>query len=183
MSASDNPYAADFLERHLLEFACYLVEPILSVILLFLLLASKYRHTSRWVRSVFLVFVIILPIQSALGFLLLLYSEHFSGHTREYLFQWKSQLNGIAIGLLISLFLSPRVPERFPHFLIVSPQGCVRAQRSNQSMKPTAPPRNNFGVFATTPWIASRCPASLVRFASSRSPTPAVLLFNASRGL
>jgi predicted enzyme related to lactoylglutathione lyase len=50
-------------------------------------------------------------------------------------------------------------------------------------MKPTAPPRGNFGVFATAPWISSTCPASLVRLASSRSRTPAVLLFNASRGL
>jgi hypothetical protein len=31
-------------------------------------------------------------------------------------------------------------------------------------------------------WISSRCPASLVRFASSRSHTPAVMLFNASGG-
>src|ERR1700736_5816635 len=29
-------------------------------------------------------------------------------------------------------------------------------------------------------WISSRCPASLVRFASSRSRTPAVMLINAS---
>src|ERR1700736_3508475 len=54
---------------------------------------------------------------------------------------------------------------------------------SNQSMKPTAPWRYKFRVFATTPWISSRCPASLVRFASSRSRTPAVMLFNATRGL
>jgi hypothetical protein len=107
VSASDNPYAADFLEQHFAEFVCYLVAPVLSVILLFLLLAPKHRPTSRWVRSVFFVFVIILPVQSALGFLLLLYSEHFSRHIREHLFEWKSQLNGIAIGLLISLFLSP----------------------------------------------------------------------------
>ena len=50
-------------------------------------------------------------------------------------------------------------------------------------MKPTAPLRCNFSVFATTPWISSRCPATLVRFASSPSRTPAVMLFNASRGL
>ena len=64
--------------------------------------------------------------------------------------------------------------------------------RPNQPMKPTsldedtrqaAPFRNMFSVLATTPWISSRCPASLVRFASSRSRTPAVMLFNASRGL
>ena len=56
-------------------------------------------------------------------------------------------------------------------------------QRSNQSMKPTAPFRNALSVLATTPWISSRCPASLVRFASLRSRTPAVMLSNASRGL
>ena len=54
---------------------------------------------------------------------------------------------------------------------------------SNQSMKPMAPLRYNFSVFATIPWISSRCPASLVRFAFSRSRTRAVMLFNASRGL
>jgi len=43
---------------------------------------------------------------------------------------------------------------------------------SNQSMKPTAPLRNTFRVFATTPSTSSRFPASLVRFASSRSRTP-----------
>ena len=54
---------------------------------------------------------------------------------------------------------------------------------SNQTMKPTAPCGENLDVFATTPWISSRCPASLVRFASSRSRTPAVMSFNATRGL
>ena len=43
---------------------------------------------------------------------------------------------------------------------------------SNQSMKPTAPLRNRLIVFATTPWISSRCPATLVRFTSQRSRTP-----------
>src|SRR6266481_1700885 len=50
-------------------------------------------------------------------------------------------------------------------------------------MKSTAPFHCEFSVLATTPWISSRCPATLVRFASSRSRTPAVMLFNASRGL
>jgi hypothetical protein len=61
----------------------------------------------------------------------------------------------------------------------------------NQSMKPTskvfasglAPFRSNLSVLATTPWISSGCPATLVRFSSPRSHTPAVLSFNASRGL
>jgi hypothetical protein len=61
--------------------------------------------------------------------------------------------------------------------------GMRSEKRPNQSMKPTAPWRENFSVFATAPWISSRHPASLVRFASSRSRTPAVMLFNASRDL
>jgi hypothetical protein len=88
--------------------------------------------------------------------------------------------------------------------------------RPNQSMKPTpkafasrlAPLRNKSRVFATTSWISSRCPATLVRLKLVRcshslaptlvvlpsmslgpplhslgSHTPAVTLFNASRGL
>jgi hypothetical protein len=77
----------------------------------------------------------------------------------------------------------------------------------NQTMEPTAPSRNElthslplfrpsacpsmshrfprapFSVLATTPWISSRCPATLVRFMSWHSRTPAVKLFNACRGL
>ena len=41
---------------------------------------------------------------------------------------------------------------------------------SNQSMKPTAPLRNKFRVFATTPWISSRCPTYLVRLKLVRCP-------------
>src|SRR5437667_8520817 len=69
-------------------------------------------------------------------------------------------------------------------------------------------PRAPFSVFATAPWISSRCPATLARLKlvhcphslaptlvvlpsmslgpplhSVRSHTPAVLLFNACRGL
>ena len=107
MSASDNPYAADFLEQHLTEFVCYLAAPILSIIVLFGLFAPKYRLASRWLRSIFVLLAIFGVMWSALGFLLLLYSEQFSRHTRAYLFQWKSHLSGIAMGLLISLILSP----------------------------------------------------------------------------
>jgi hypothetical protein len=78
----------------------------------------------------------------------------------------------------------------------------------NQPMKPNAPWRNDFSVFATTPRISSRCPASLVRLKlvlcphslaptlvilpsmslgpplhSLGSRTPGVMLSNASRGL
>ena len=51
------------------------------------------------------------------------------------------------------------------------------------AMKPTAPLRKKLSVFATTPSTSSRFPTSLVRFAFSRSRTPAVLLFSDSRGL
>jgi hypothetical protein len=44
---------------------------------------------------------------------------------------------------------------------------------SNQSMKPTAPLRDKFSVFATTPWISSRCPAY--------APASASILFPAFR--
>jgi hypothetical protein len=80
--------------------------------------------------------------------------------------------------------------------------------KPNPTMKPTAPFRNKSHVFATTPWISSSCPTSLVRLKLVRYPhslaptlvvlpsmslgpplhslglrTPAVKLFNASRGL
>jgi ABC-type transport system involved in cytochrome c biogenesis permease subunit len=107
VSATDNPYAADFLERHFAEFACYLVALALSVILLFGLLAPKYRPTSRWLRGVFFVCAVVLPVWSALGFLLLLYPAQFTRQTQNYLFHRQLLLQGTLIGLLISLFLSP----------------------------------------------------------------------------
>jgi hypothetical protein len=81
--------------------------------------------------------------------------------------------------------------------------------QSNQSVKPTAPLRSNHSVFGTTPWISSRCPGfpsaietrslpTLTRSYPRRftfyvawpaapfarlTHTPAVLLFNANRGL
>jgi ABC-type transport system involved in cytochrome c biogenesis permease subunit len=120
VSASDNPYAVDFIERHFTEFVCYLMALLLPIILLFLLLAPKHRPTSRWVRSVFFVCVVVLPIQGALGFLLLLYPEQFTRETQDYLLQWQLLLRGTMIGLLISLFLSPefkifRRPPTRPH--------------------------------------------------------------------
>ena len=54
---------------------------------------------------------------------------------------------------------------------------------SNQTMKPTAPDSMIAPMFATTLSTSSRLPASLVRLASWRSRTPAVLLCNDSGGL
>jgi hypothetical protein len=106
VSASDNPYAADFLERHFAEFVCYLVALALTV-LLFGLLAPKHRPTSRWLRGVFFVCAAVLPMWSAVGLLLLLYSEQFTRQTQNYLFHAQLLLQGTMIGLLISLFLNP----------------------------------------------------------------------------
>jgi hypothetical protein len=65
----------------------------------------------------------------------------------------------------------------------IRPLESKRRYASNQTMKPTALLRCVAGVIATTPWISSRFPASLVRFASSRSRTPAVLFSTLRRGL
>jgi len=59
----------------------------------------------------------------------------------------------------------------------------------NQALEPTAGRREDFLLMTSTlkteaqlalAWISSKTPASLVRFASSRSRTPAVLLCNGS---
>src|SRR6266478_9925024 len=79
---------------------------------------------------------------------------------------------------------------------------------SERIREQAGPLQYNFSAFATTPWISSRCPATLVRLRRVRCPhslaptfvvlpsmslgpplhslrlrTPAVLLFSASRGL
>jgi membrane associated rhomboid family serine protease len=90
-----------------IEIFSYSVMPILSIVFLFLTFAPKNRHASRWLRSITVILAVLGPIWSGLGFLLLFYSEHFTRNTRDYLFQWKSHLSGIAMGLLISLILSP----------------------------------------------------------------------------
>jgi hypothetical protein len=94
-----------------ISIVCYAAMPILSLAFLFLAFAPRYRRTSRWLRSVSFVLGIIGPIWSALGFLLLFYSSHFTSHSRAYLVHWKSTLSGVALGLLISLLLSPEFRE------------------------------------------------------------------------
>jgi hypothetical protein len=64
----DNIEAANLVEQHLTEFACYSAAPILSIVIVFGLLAPKYRRMSRWLRSIFVVLAITGPIWSALGF-------------------------------------------------------------------------------------------------------------------
>jgi hypothetical protein len=44
-------------------------------------------------------------------------------------------------------------------------------KQPSPTMKPTAPLRNKPHVFATTPWISSSCPTSLVRLKLVRCPT------------
>jgi membrane associated rhomboid family serine protease len=90
-----------------IEIFFYSAMPILSLAFLFLTFASKNPRASRWLRNIAIILVILGPIWSGLGFLSLFYFEPFTRHTLDYLFQWKSHLGGIAIGLLTSLILSP----------------------------------------------------------------------------
>jgi membrane associated rhomboid family serine protease len=105
-----------------LEIFYYSGALILSLAFLFLAIGPKYRHTSRWLRSVVFVLAIVGPIWSALGFLVLFESEHLTRNTHGYLYQWESHLSGIAFGLLISLFLSPEFRQ------------LCRADRSDQKV-------------------------------------------------
>jgi hypothetical protein len=100
---------------------------------------------------------------------------------------------------------SSKCPYDFGHtFFVVRRHGHWIVQTemlphvpSNQAMQPTpkvfasrrASPRtasltvtntHSFQASLAATWISSKTPASLVRFASSRSRTPAVLLFNGS---
>jgi hypothetical protein len=101
---------------------------------------------------------------------------------------WKTRL---ASGFLVVQRLISQVPIYPPIFFFfvlviaarIADAACLHTMKPNQRMKPTAPLRGNFGVFATTPSTSSRVPASLARFASSRSRTPAVLFSTMRRGL
>jgi hypothetical protein len=66
-----------------------------------------------------------------------------------------------------------------------TPFDCRSGQANWAVVMSTFDLMKQFRMFATLApaWMRSRCPASLVRFAYSRSRTPAVmLLFNASGG-
>ena len=110
-----------------LIFIAYAVMPVTSLWFFFVAFRRKYRGTSQWIRSVNLILAIIGLIWSALGFLLLFYSSHLTSQTRSSLFQWKSHISGIAVGLLISLLLS----SEFRQF-------ARRSRRSNQALQPVS---------------------------------------------
>jgi hypothetical protein len=59
----------------------------------------------------------------------------------------------------------------------------MKATSVNENTRQAAPLRNKFSVFGANTLDFIQVPATLVRFASSPSRTPAVLLFNASRDL
>ena len=59
----------------MLIFIAYTVMPVTSLWFFFVAFRRKYRGTSQWIRSVNLVLAIIGLIWSALGFLLLFYSN------------------------------------------------------------------------------------------------------------
>jgi membrane associated rhomboid family serine protease len=116
-------------QDNIVSIVFYAAMPFLSLSFLFVAFAPKHRNTSRWLRGVCVLLAIIGPIWTALGFMLLFYSSHFTRHTRVSLGAWMSHLSGIAIGLLISLILSPEFREI---------ARC--SSRSNQSLQPTAGP-------------------------------------------
>jgi cell shape-determining protein MreD len=84
---------------------------------------SKYRNASRWIRSLFCVFGLIGLAWSGFGFWLLFYSTHLGRQSYWSLYHIKAILSGIALGILISLFLSEefwrlaRQPSRFRAWL------------------------------------------------------------------
>jgi membrane associated rhomboid family serine protease len=114
-------------EEKTLIFIGYAVMPLASLWFFFVAFGRKYRSASQWIRSVNLILAIIGLIWSTLGFLLLFYSSHLTSRTRSSLFDWKSHISGIAVGLLISLLLSSEGRELGR-----------RSRRSNKSLEPTA---------------------------------------------
>ena len=85
----------------------YSVMVILAIFLSLIPLTGQYRSSSLWVRAVTLILAINSLIWSALGFTLIFYSAHLTAHARSSLLQCKWLCTGIALGLLISLLLSP----------------------------------------------------------------------------
>jgi peptidoglycan biosynthesis protein MviN/MurJ (putative lipid II flippase) len=87
-----------------------------SVVLLFRQLSRRFRHSSLWFRSAFLLASLFGITWSALGFLLL--SHQKAGHT-DLLWPrfWTLHclfliVGGVALGVLIALIISPEFWRR-----------------------------------------------------------------------
>src|ERR1700720_1044327 len=84
---------------------CYSLGAFLPVVLAFM--TFRYRESSRWIRSVCVAWALVGIAWGGLGFIRLFYSTHFTRQGRFALDDWKTHIAGIAVGLLISLLLSP----------------------------------------------------------------------------
>jgi len=97
------------------EVILYTIGLVGAVILLFFPL-GPYRYASWWLRSLFLLAVPALVAWAALGFFLLSHEQaHHSDLSYARLWslsQLKSDLGGVALGLLIALFVSPEFWKR-----------------------------------------------------------------------
>lgn len=79
----------------------------LSSSFLFLPFIGNGRKASVWLRTVCFAWGIVGWLWSGIAFLLFFFASQLNTTLRTYLSHGKSQLSGIAIGLMISLFLSP----------------------------------------------------------------------------
>jgi len=107
-------------------------------------MALKHHTASRWIRCVFVLLAVVGIAWGILGVLRLGYASHFTRATQARFDHVESVLGGFAPGLLTNLV----------EFRVLGDQSAISTKlvkRSNQSMKPTAPPRNTFRLFATTP--------------------------------
>ena len=68
---------------------------------------QRGRNSSRWIRSTLLIVAPVTIVWSAIGFLLLFRGGDLSVQAHHTLSVVKTGLGGIAVGLLIALFLSP----------------------------------------------------------------------------
>jgi hypothetical protein len=93
-------------DDYALAIAGYVIIGVLSP-LVFFYLALYNRTASRWIRCVLAILGVIGIPYSTFGVLRLGFNTHFSRQMRYNLDHYGSVLGGIAIGLLISLLLSP----------------------------------------------------------------------------
>ena len=172
-------------------------------------LSLSRRSMKRWVISGAIILLVgysiayrFLPWRDAARFR----NAELFVHTREFRYEWEGRLFYPAAYMewrMIRAHPQPWLPHpswsTYPQVLLLEagdrrwtfPLDAFR-RKPNQSMKPTsvnedtrqaASLQEDFSVFATTPWISSRHPPSLVRFVASRSRAPAVLFFSDCRGL
>jgi len=71
------------------------------------LMAFCYRESSRWIRSVSVVWSVAAIAWCTLGLLLIFYAPHFTRAQRVVLAHWRTVIAGVALGLIVAALLSP----------------------------------------------------------------------------